>query len=498
LQFLRRAFILPATLALLVLLTIIGAALHYVQNVHATQSRKASLRMAHLQAARLALADFRSALQGEPNEAQLPQPLPAPAERAQSFRFADTAQPDITISGQFNAKSDASIHNPVPTTGNSSTGDLYEPVVEGGRHLPVPNRHSLLLFQTSGNGESHHFAALYSSNWPYGMMAPHGSISLGSVRSVTTHLGDQPEESGLPVDLAARTILISDFFYGHGYVESGGRAQLSPYGLPVETSALPDLPRSFGSLAIGLAGQLGSQGFDLSYAIQKSPWLRQGHFEVPAGFGIYPRENIKVPFDTVVTGNLIVPEDSVLHIAGKLTVGGHIYMGNRSSLLVDGDLQVTDSLDLYQIEEANQGITTTVVAGGRLSLAAGMSQTPGLSAYAQDDRTELGPYLQSFLAPLPIRLDQVGPALLVAGGDIQVGNSNFPTRCVGLLVASQNIHLQGNCQLIGSAFSESGNIDGPASQFNFFPYFTHAFVHSVQGNQPLPATFYHLTAFGEI
>jgi hypothetical protein len=208
-------------------------------------------------------------------------------------------------------------------------------------------------------------------------------------------------------------------------------------------------------------------------------------------------ECLRIPFDTLVDGDLVVPEDAMLHIAGELTVRGHIYMGNRSSLLVDRSLSAEKSLDLYQIDAPNQGITTTVVAGDHLSLPAGMSQTPGVIGYAEEDVNELSRYLQVVDLPLPMRPYEVPPALLVSGQDLRLGNT-LDTRVAGLLVAGGSVQLTGNLRLIGAAFAERGDIQAATTRFGYFPYFSHAFVHSATGNRQLDSNLYHLTAFGRI
>jgi hypothetical protein len=268
---------------------------------------------------------------------------------------------------------------------------------------------------------SHRYAMVYSSCFPYGLLAPHGSINIkGDVLSTGCY--DASIMSGLPVNMyAAHSITVNGQLNGRAY---SGDANVSLGKGGIRYVNWPNVvtpPESFSNglkntvepdLINGLT-DLGPLLRQLHQALHQdftghdndiSPMavcggslseFNQGGFNQPtvtspgnsdlngsentftAGvpFVVPDQVGVKIPFNMVVDGDLVLEHHAVLYVTGNLTVNGSICLDAFSSLTVDGNVTAA-SFNSYATYFTPITGTSTLIAHGNVNVAGGMLYSP--------------------------------------------------------------------------------------------------------------------------
>lgn len=253
-------------------------------------------------------------------------------------------------------------------------------------------------------------------------------------------------------------------------------------------------------------------------------------FTMPSGGGY-------IPYSCHFARNLALMSHTVLIVQGDLTVDGNVYMSELSSLVVGGRLTVNGRLDMANQDwESNRA---AIAASSDVVLPGGMQHTSTVTlAWQERFGTRSNPFSDSILSyvttsdpPVPgamtvtnpnntafnalsladfgiaqgldIYLQQIMPlgspdtafvpgALLVTDGSLTVGG----TKMAGLGCAAGPITVT-STRTVGALWSQNANV--VVGDYRFYPYHTHAYVHSGGTDSiPVASNRFHRTAYGRL
>lgn len=585
----RRGFILIAALALMFVMVLfalilanLGRSMHGFTMI--TQGEASEY-----EATLFTFAELRGILQGDLSSATLG--LPASLGPSGSLS-GSTNSNDATFSGKL------TYQKPNGPSGPESYASTV--AATGWSGVVVPTCHAAAMVKSTIPGApdlaSASYLCMYTSNYPYGLLAPNGGIQVHSVRSTSDLDGADGHLTGLMANLfAAHDITVGGTLNGRAYSSGNGISVASngivyrnwpnPVAIPTDfsdglnsfkTSAVSGLGNSLMTALQDLHGALHEDfGPDLAAATgaEETAGLAQGGQTTVFDLDPYnghsttqnvvnspgdtdysggtltvgvslriPGENDELNFSTVNIsgGDLVLEDNSVLHVHGDLTVSGAIRMGKKATLIVDGATRATELSMKYQAPADNVGISSAVWGKGNITLTSGMSQTdvlwtpniPGLPSNPYNSTlyfTVTVPNEPAYETPgscnNPIYDDfqarQVADAAKLAADGIQNylvnvtptgSSSSVPgvlmmcdgainlgagSKASGLFYAAGGI--QGTtAELVGAVFAAGGDIRLSGTDFRYFPYFTHAFGHTAGGDLTVAAIHHHPIAFGKL
>lgn len=373
-----------------------------------------------IEANELEFADMQAILQGELPTSTLGLPAAIPTPSGAAATFQQPAGGPLEVLGQFNGLS-----SNVSTYSVKPVDQIYDGYSSGtlAGGMYAPSRHVVVVSTARyPNMPSTTHASVFTSNHPYGILAPNGTITVnGDARSSINCRGNDTDESGVMVHLAARSgVTVTGFVNGRVQVQSGtmtlgsgGIRSTVATGVGIPTDFTASLATARTQITTGLTS-IGPLIDALHAALHRSfppNWLITGSpppgatpisqyntgsldintINAPAGtdlngstfkcgvdFVIPASQGIVVPYSCDFASNLALMGRSVLHVQGDLRVGGNLYLSDMSSLVVDGKLTVTGRLDMANVNALVPANQVVVLASSDVSLPNGMQRTPGV------------------------------------------------------------------------------------------------------------------------
>ncbi|HEY3998655.1 MAG TPA: hypothetical protein VGO93_07300 [Candidatus Xenobia bacterium] len=587
----RRGFVLVAALALLFAMVAFTLMLATQGRTMTGFTLQTEGTIFQHETALAATAQVRSVLQGE----ESPPTLGLPATLAASGTFTGNNPTDTAVTGFTGT---LTYQSPAPSGGPEG----YQSAVTVGG-VAVPTDHSLATFTDSITATSttemaaHQYLAVFSSLNPYGLLAPNGGVTVQSARSVSNLDGNDPHIQGLMVHIfASGSISVTGQLNGRAYstgnsitVAQGGiiypgwansvampndfTTSFNTYKSQVVTG-LNDISGKFNDLHSALHEDFsGDEGAD--YAAAELQAAADGgtmdgpFFEDPLdGGGTQATVNspgstdtngseldvgtsLRIPsgdkdelnFNPVkISNDLLLEDNTVLHVKGDLQVTGAIRMGKMSSLIVDGSTTAGSVEPNYSPPSSQVSIQSAIYGQQTITISNGMQQegeqwTPDLptttsnpfpetlefSVLVADDpaydivdeidniaytdfETRQGVdmgrltgidmimnYLVDIITIPPATTDAVPGVMMVSDNAVTAGNC---TKMAGFFIGS-GVSLPNTTHVVGAVYAPSGSIDLGGSDFRFFPYWTRAFGETAGGPLVIDAWNQHPITYGE-
>lgn len=467
--------------------------------------------------------------------------------------------------------------------------------------ISVPSSHALAMLTARVDGSPGTPAGTWLcmdlAAFPYALLAPSGNIQVQSVRSTGNLDGDDSHVIGLMGNLfASGSVTVTGQLNGRAYaagsvsIGQGGiiypqwpnavsipadfAAQLGTWKTQVQ-SGLTDISGKFNDLhtalhqdfsadeaaayaaaelaAAEMGGTLDSPldvygGADTTQATVNSPGSTDtdsGTLKIGVSLRIPSGESDELNFSTVniQNGDLLLEDNTVLHVKGDLVVGGAIRLGQQASLVVDGSTQAQSIEPTYAPAANYVSIRSCVYGIGGITLTGGMQQTsvqwiPQLPTTTSNpypstlDFSVLIPDDPAFDSPdsceNPASVDfdarQAADMATLTGADqiqnylVQIVPTGVPTTASvpGVFLVSDSSLTAGNCskmaglfvasgismpnttRIVGAAWATSGDVTLTGSDVRYFPYWTHVFAQTSAGPSSLAAVHHHSIARGQI
>lgn len=239
------------------------------------------------------------------------------------------------------------------------------------------------------------------------------------------------------------------------------------------------------------------------------------------------------------TNHLLVEEDALLHIRGNVSLQqGHIILGKRATLVVDGNAQCSDLMLPY--DDKNLGVCSTIVVRGELRLNTGVMSgqystqpvaptaasnpfpprlnlpyvipgNPPVGGLATPDNRVAGnftqaqqhclsvvaqalaPYLRN-VALINAHRNDVPGAFMLVNGPIAV-TGGFNSKVFGTVYTNSTV-TGPNTNFIGVVWAK-GDIN--IGRFGYFPYYTHVHPRTFGANNvTLSAVDHHPIGYGKL
>lgn len=610
-----RGIVLPVCLSLMFCLFVLALALAEQSRTHLGFALSVEAETRGREAASAALADLTSILQCSvdptrwtlelpPTYMGLPNPIPPtetgaerpspsgptlPLQRNPELPFQNGPDIDVKIDGQFGGRApDASFHRPPPSACDPTFPDGYASprMTNGG--VPVPSRHTAVYVQATLPGVGlTRWLGMMSSNFPYGLMAPHGRVVIKDAWTSGDYAGTS--ETGLLANIVAGTAITATGKVNARFVVPPGTSVQAPRGIICATrgvrwptdfdetvektrqklagsglidkgddirtlqqarhESIPDSTTITASCQVGrcvaqfnpgnpdVSTVNGLSGTDLSGGTFR---IASADFVIPSGV------SVQIPFNLEIQGNLILCDSAELRVSNALHVYGDVRLSPNSTLAVEQKLTVEGYVDMLYAPGANPSIVASLVSGGDMTLARGMSSheqgielTPNVTPFSKPDcpfgpstltcvvdgrppqvHTEEAPNPNckafdqkatpnvqalnaawgAFFPGVSVAgqqtTRQVAGVLAVSDGQITVGSSTNDV-AAGFFVASGDLNLTLG-RLVGVAWSRGGDIHAPSTSWRWYPYFAHAYVYGPRDSTAIIANRYWRVGSGQI
>lgn len=421
-----RGIVLPICLSLMFCLFVLALALAEQSRTHLGFALSVEAETREREAVSAALADMTSLLQHSidptrwtlelpPTYMGLPNPLPATAGGAE-LPFQNGPDIDVRIDGQFGGGAlDASFHRPPPATLDPQLADGYASprMTNGG--VPVPSRHTAVYAQGTIPGAGlTRWLGIFSSNYPYGLMAPQGRVVLKEAGTTGDYSG--ASETGLLANIVATGVTATGTLVNARFVVPQGASVQASRGIVCTTPSVrwpTDFDDTLDQARTNMAGPgLTDKGDDIralhqarhesipdntniTAACQVGQCIAQFNpgnsdvstvtglpgtdlsgqtftvascdFVIPAGV------SVQIPFALEIQGNLILSSNSELMVSQTLRVHGDVRLSPNSTLGVQQDLTVDGYVDMLYAPGTNPSIVASLISGGDMTLSHGMS-----------------------------------------------------------------------------------------------------------------------------
>jgi len=341
--------------------------------------------------------------------------IPGPGGVIARFHARSDIDETLLIEGEFNGGDIlSSQYQAVPGPSGYNPSEGYEPQKTASGYQPrIPQRHAQVYVRAAAPAPV--YGSIFSGNFPYGILAPSGNISLFDVRATGGWQGGDELETGRPVAMSASgKVTVSNVM--NGRVRGATSVSLKYGGVTTPGAPIP-LPGDFDALLVGARGEmvknLDNKGLLLAQlrdclhknipttdlitgtcpegtplhqinpgssdvstlVVPNGTDVSDNLLKVGKGFVVPPGEAIEIPMSMYVAGDLVMREKTVLRVGGSLTVLGHLYMDAQSSVFVDGSLTVSNTVDTLVEPDTTTAISSVITAGGDVHLQAGMSHT---------------------------------------------------------------------------------------------------------------------------
>ena len=421
----KRGFILAAAIAILFIMAGISTTLPNKTRSMQTFTMNTQTETLETEGASYALAQLRGMLQGSiPPGFGLPGPLAATGDISGSPPASDA---NFTGKLSYNKLSD-------PT---GPDGYATVTPANGASSISIPTCHSSVLLTASVDSDSikQKFIAIFTSNFPYGVLAANGAATIKSLRSVNDLDGEDTHMSGLMANVYGVTVALGAAgaerrLHGRAFSKgtvTGGTDWIVypnwPNAVAIPSDFLTSLNNFKATLAAGpfssslsgyfddlhkalhrdfsaditatsLSEAVGpgvfqpasyvdpSGGKDSVQATVTSPGSTDydnagGTLTVGTSLRIPNGEKQKLTFTQInITGDLLLTDNSVFYVTGNLQVTGKIRLGKNATLQVDGSTSSSGLSVTYKKADlgTNTGMCSTIYSKCALAGFGSMSQ----------------------------------------------------------------------------------------------------------------------------
>ncbi|NDD27769.1 MAG: hypothetical protein EB084_05815 [Proteobacteria bacterium] len=421
----------PICLSLMFCLFVLALALAEQSRAHLGFTLQAEAETRGTEAGLAALVELTSVLQHSvdpqrftadlaPGKMGLPDPVPASGQGG-ALPFHGTDFFDVSVVGEFGGgATDASWHRPPPTVYDAQASDGYLAPVVTPAGVAVPARHTLLQAQATlpGLGLTRSLAMI-SSNHPYGLFAPNGSVAVAEARTTGDWTGST--ETGLMASIVALSgITVTGTANARMYTARGlGQGVRASQGLKcVITTPItspPDYDPSLTKAQSDAMSGLTDKGSDVAHlhdcrhqsipdsndittSCQRGNVVKQFNpgdtdiativglagtdltgsgssavFQIASADLVVPSgKYVSLPYTVDIQGSLVITGPAELYVSNDLRVHGDVRLGPRATLIVGGALQVDGRIDMLYAPGTNPTITSCVLVQGDATVQHGM------------------------------------------------------------------------------------------------------------------------------